>query len=78
LLPDRVSARHAQSLVDCPHQFYARRLLRLAELDDVIEAPENAIWRGPARGAAAVSRAWGAADFSAVDPEQLSRACANM
>jgi hypothetical protein len=55
LLPDRVSASHAQSLVDCPYQFYARRLLRLAELDDVIEAPENAISARPCTSAAAVS-----------------------
>ncbi len=29
LLPARLSASQAQSLVDCPYQFYARRLLRL-------------------------------------------------
>ena len=39
LLPSRLSASHAQSLVDCPYQFYARCLLRLDPLDDVTEAP---------------------------------------
>ena len=41
LLPARITASQAQSLVDCAYQFYARRLLGLAELDDVIEVPEK-------------------------------------
>lgn len=41
LLPGRITASHAQSLVDCAYQFYARRLLGLAELDDVIEMPDK-------------------------------------
>ncbi len=41
LLPARVSASQAQSLVDCAYQFYARRLLGLAALDDVIEMPDK-------------------------------------
>ena len=39
LLPARLSASHAQSLVNCPYQFYARRLLRLEPPEDVLEAP---------------------------------------
>jgi ATP-dependent helicase/nuclease subunit B len=73
LLPERVSASHAQSLVDCPYQFYARRLLRLAELDDVIEAPEKRDFGEALHEVLRrFHRAWGATDFSAVDPEQLS------
>ena len=41
LLPARVSASQAQSLVDCAYQFYARRLLGLAEPEDVIEMPDK-------------------------------------
>jgi ATP-dependent helicase/nuclease subunit B len=41
LLPARVSASQAQSLVDCAYQFYARRLLDLAEPEDVIEMPDK-------------------------------------
>jgi ATP-dependent helicase/nuclease subunit B len=41
LMPARVSASHCQSLVHCAYQFYARRLLQLAELEDVIEMPEK-------------------------------------
>lgn len=41
LLPDRISASQAQSLVNCAYQFYARCLLRLAELEDVVELPDK-------------------------------------
>ncbi len=41
LLPERLSASQAQSLVNCPYQFYARRLLGLAELEDLIEMPDK-------------------------------------
>jgi ATP-dependent helicase/nuclease subunit B len=41
LLPRRIAAGHAQSLVDCPYQFFARRMLRLAEPDDVVEVPDK-------------------------------------
>jgi ATP-dependent helicase/nuclease subunit B len=73
LLPERVAASHAQSLVNCPYQFYARRMLRLAELDDVIEAPEK---REFGEALHEVLRrfhlAWGPADFSVADPELLA------
>jgi ATP-dependent helicase/nuclease subunit B len=41
LLSGRVSASHAQSLVNCAYQFHARRLLGLREVDDVIELPDK-------------------------------------
>jgi ATP-dependent helicase/nuclease subunit B len=73
LLPERIAASHAQSLVDCPYQFYARRLLRLAELEDVIEAPDKREFGQALHEVLSrFHRAWGAADFSAVDPEQLA------
>jgi len=39
LLPARLSASQVQSLVDCPYQFYGRRLLRLEAPEDVLEEP---------------------------------------
>lgn len=41
LLPRQVSASAAQSLVQCPYQFYARRMLGLRELEDLIEMPDK-------------------------------------
>lgn len=41
LLPARVAVSHAQSLVDCPYQFFARRMLGLSEPDDVLEMPDK-------------------------------------
>jgi ATP-dependent helicase/nuclease subunit B len=41
MLPPRLSASAAQSLVDCAYRFYARYLLRLAELEDVPESPDK-------------------------------------
>lgn len=41
LLPRQVSASAAQSLVHCPYQFYARRLLGLREQEDLIEMPDK-------------------------------------
>jgi ATP-dependent helicase/nuclease subunit B len=41
LLPRRISASGYNSLVACPYQFYARYVLRLAELDDVQEEVEK-------------------------------------
>jgi ATP-dependent helicase/nuclease subunit B len=42
--PDRlraqISATQYQSLVDCPYQFYARHLLRLRKLEDMLEEPD--------------------------------------
>jgi ATP-dependent helicase/nuclease subunit B len=77
LLPARLSASHAQSLVDCPYQFYARRLLRLDPLDDVTEAPGK---REFGEALHEVLRRfhveWDATDFSAVplDPVRASLA----
>jgi ATP-dependent helicase/nuclease subunit B len=41
LMPPRLSASAAQSLVDCAYRFYARYLLGLAELEDVAESPDK-------------------------------------
>lgn len=41
LLPRHVSASQAQSLTQCPYQFYARTLLGLRELEDLIEMPDK-------------------------------------
>jgi ATP-dependent helicase/nuclease subunit B len=74
LLPGRLSASHAQSLVDCPYQFYARRLLRLDPLDDVIEAPGK---REFGEALHDILRRfhteWGAIDFGAVDADAVRR-----
>src|SRR4030095_1841839 len=39
LMPARLTASRAQSLVDCAYQFYERQILRLAEMEDVTELP---------------------------------------
>ena len=72
LLPGRISASQAQSLVDCPYQFYARRMLGLSAPDDVIELPEKrefgiALHEVLSR----FHRTWGAVDFSGVAPDKL-------
>lgn len=73
LLAASVSASQAQSLVDCAYQFYARRLLGLAELDDVIEMPDK---RDFGEALHEILRrfhqTWGAADFAACDRNQLA------
>jgi ATP-dependent helicase/nuclease subunit B len=72
LLPPRVSASQAQSLVNCAYQFYARALLGLSEVEDVIEVPDKRdfgvalhriLWR--------FHRAWAAADFSQLEARAL-------
>jgi ATP-dependent helicase/nuclease subunit B len=73
LLPGRISASHAQSLVDCPYQFYARRMLGLAEPEDVIELPDKrdfglALHEVLRR----FHRAWGDVDFDALDAAELA------
>lgn len=40
-LPDRLSASAWQSLIDCPYRFYARHILRLAEVEAVPEEMEK-------------------------------------
>ena len=73
LLPARVSASQAQSLVDCAYQFYARRLLQLAEPEDVIEMPDK---RDFGNALHAVLRRfhaeWGSAAFDEFDARALS------
>lgn len=72
LLPSRLTASHAQSLVNCAYQFYARRLLGLAELDDVIELPDKRDFGEVLHEVLRrFHRAWGAIDFRAIDAEQL-------
>lgn len=73
LLPVRISASHAQSLVDCPYQFYARRMLGLAEPEDVIEMPDKRDFGIALHDVLKrFHRAWGAADFSAVPVPDLA------
>jgi ATP-dependent helicase/nuclease subunit B len=72
LLPARVSASQAQSLVDCAYQFYARRLLGLAAPEDLIEMPDkrdfgNALHMGLQRFHAH----WGDAAFERIDNRAL-------
>ena len=73
LLPMSISASQAQSLVNCAYQFYARRLLQLAELDDVIEMPDK---RDFGEALHEVLRRfhieWGAVDFGTLDAAQLA------
>jgi ATP-dependent helicase/nuclease subunit B len=73
LLPERLSASQAQSLVDCAYQFYARRLLGLVELEDVIEFPDKRDF-GEAMHEVLrrFHRDWGGFDFSAADHVQLA------
>jgi ATP-dependent helicase/nuclease subunit B len=73
LLPARVSASQAQSLVDCGYQFYARRLLQLDEPEDVIEMPDK---RDFGNALHAVLRRfhaqWGGAAFEQLDAALLA------
>lgn len=73
LLAGSVSASHAQSLVNCAYQFYARRLLALAELDDVIEMPDK---RDFGQALHEILRRfhqdWGAVDFAACQSDVLA------
>lgn len=39
-MPASLSASRYQSLVDCPYQFHARHLLRLRELEEVLDEPD--------------------------------------
>ncbi len=72
LLPARISAGAGQSLVNCAYQFYARRMLQLATLDDVIEMPDK---RDFGEALHEVLRRfhveWGAADFHALEAAVL-------
>jgi ATP-dependent helicase/nuclease subunit B len=76
-LPDRISASDAQSLVTCPYQFYSRRLLGLARLEDVAELPDK---RDAGQALHEVLRrfhaAWGATDFSRCDADALAESLA--
>lgn len=73
LLPASVSAGAAQSLVDCAYQFYCRRLLRLAEPEDVIEMPDK---RDFGNALHAVLRnfhlEWGDAAFDRIEPRVVA------
>jgi ATP-dependent helicase/nuclease subunit B len=73
LLPRRISASHAQSLVNCAYQFYARRMLQLVEPDDVIEVPDKRDF-GVALHEVLhrFHREWGDADFRALDRVRLA------
>jgi ATP-dependent helicase/nuclease subunit B len=73
LMPARLSASQAQSLVRCAYQFYARKLLGLARLEDVLEAPDK---RDFGEALHDVLRrfheAWGDTDFSRVAAAELA------
>jgi ATP-dependent helicase/nuclease subunit B len=77
LLPERLSASGAQSLVDCAYQFYARHLLGLRQPDDVVEEPAKREF-GEALHAVLYRfhREWGAQDFAAVDTQRLRESLA--
>ena len=72
LLPVRLSASHAQSLVNCPYQFYGRRLLRLEAAEDVLEEPGK---REFGEALHEVLRRfhgeWGSSDLEVMDPDSL-------
>lgn len=73
LLPARVSASQAQSLVDCAYQFYARRLLQLAEPEDVIEMPDKRDFGNALHSVLRRFHArWGDAAFDSLDPATLA------
>jgi len=77
LLPTSISASEAQSLVNCAYQFYARRMLQLTQVDDVIESADK---RDFGERLHEVLRRfhleWGAADFGAVEPGRLQASLA--
>lgn len=73
MLPQRLSASHAQSLTDCAYQFYARRMLQLREPDDVIEFPDKrdfglALHQVLHR----FHREWGGTAFHELEPARLA------
>jgi ATP-dependent helicase/nuclease subunit B len=73
LLPARISASQAQSMVDCPYQFYARRMLGLVEPDDVVEMPDKRDFGVALHAVLKRFHAhWGETDFNAVGAEQLA------
>jgi ATP-dependent helicase/nuclease subunit B len=73
VLPSRISASQAQSLVDCAYQFYVRWLLVLREPEDVIEMPDK---RDFGDALHAVLRRfhseWGDAAFDSIEPAALA------
>ncbi len=72
LLPARLSASHCQSLVNCAYQFYARSLLRLVDLDDVIEVPDKRDFGEALHEVLRRFHAeWGAAEFHRLDAAPL-------
>lgn len=77
LLPTRLSPTRLQSLVYCAYQYYARDLLRLRRLDDVMEMPEKREF-GTALHEVLhrFHERWGDVDFSAVDAAELAESLA--
>jgi ATP-dependent helicase/nuclease subunit B len=72
LLPDRISASEAQALIDCPYRFFARRLLRLSEPDDVIELPDKREFGEALHKVLQRFHAeWGGAAFDTLDADTL-------
>jgi ATP-dependent helicase/nuclease subunit B len=72
LLPARLSASHAQSLVNCPYQFYARRLLRLEPPEDVLEAPgKREFGEALHEVLQRFHLEWGTSDLGAIEPDRL-------
>ena len=72
LLPARLAASHAQSLVNCPYQFYARRLLRLEPPEDVLEAPgKREFGEALHEVLQRFHSEWSTADLDAIEPDRL-------
>jgi ATP-dependent helicase/nuclease subunit B len=72
LLPVRLSASHAQSLVNCPYQFYARRLLRLEAPEDVLEEPgKREFGEALHEALRRFHEEWGSSELETVEPDRL-------
>lgn len=77
LMASRLTASHAQSLVNCAYQFYARRLLGLTELEDVVELPDKRDFGEVLHEILRrFHRTWGAVDFSSMEAAHLTASLA--
>ncbi len=72
LLPLKLSASHYQSLINCGYQFFARHLLGLRELEDLIEEPaKRDFGQAVHQVLLHFHRHWGEQDFSVVPPLEV-------
>ncbi len=68
-----LSASQYQSLVDCPYQFHARHLLRLRDLDEVLDEPSNREYGQAVHEVLARFHVqWRDVDLAAVSPQALA------